>query len=435
MAVLSGSWTGCSHAQVRVLPGAAGRASVEPTAAAPPPPLAGPPGLAEYCAARDEGRAAFHLNLKFEVRAASLLPREGYEPRTLAPDELAAVGQPKIFLGHQSAFFEVDLAAARVRPSWQTQGRYDVDVRLKSASAFAPRLQPLVGGLVAMIVNGRLILLLHLKAAPAKVSVLAVALGLTLPEARIAAARLSPPPDSAGLQRLEERCMGGESALCLPLAEERMVGWDTPYDAERAVALFEAGCRLGVGTACKRAADLARDPQHAAELLESGCRLNHPDACLETAARLLDGAAAPDSRAKGRAILTRLCDQRFGRACVALEEEFVHDFPDSAPPTLESQKAMVGLIERGCTGGDADACFSMARVARRGSIGPTDASAAKRWMRAGCALDPSGGSTEVEVKVGGADPALLEAMKEAGCTGDLAPPAPPPSLCAPAAKR
>src|SRR5882724_5408994 len=98
MAVVSGSWTGCSHAQVRALPGAAGRASVEPTAAAPPPPLAGPPGLAEYCAARDEGRAAFRLNLKFEVRAASLLPREGYEPRTLAPDELAAVGQPKIFL-------------------------------------------------------------------------------------------------------------------------------------------------------------------------------------------------------------------------------------------------------------------------------------------------------------------------------------------------
>lgn len=91
-------------------------------------------------------------------------------------------------------------------------------------------------------------------------------------------------------------------------------------------------------------------------------------------------------------------------------------------PPLESQKALLGLVERGCTGGDAEACFGAANAARRGTIGPADAAAATRWMRAGCALDPSGGGTAIAVKLASANPAQLGALGEAGCTGEPAPP-------------
>ena len=427
----------CSRAQVRPSASVPRRATDHRPASTPPPAppaFAGPPELVAYCVSLGERRAALHRDLKWEVRAASLLPRAGYEPRTLAADEQsAASGQAQIFLGRESVVTEVDLAAVRIEPSWRSDsGGYDVMVRVKSASALAPHLQPLVGGLVAVIANGHLISLPHLKWP--EVWVWPVATGLALPEARIIAARLSPPEDTAGLQRLEERCLTDEPTLCVPLAEELLSGWDAPHDPERATALVEAGCQLGIGAACRRAAEFATDPPHAAELLESGCRWNDSEACLLTATRVLGRHAAADDRARGRAMLTRLCDQGFGRACMPLAEALAADFPDPAPPTHEAQEKFVGLLERGCTGGDAEACFTASNAARRGLVDPPDTVAAKRWLRAGCALDPSGGSMEIAVKFGGADPAQLRAMSEAGCTGEPALRAQPAALCTPTTK-
>jgi len=391
-----------------------------------------PPALAAYCAAVRERRAAFHLDLKFEVRAASLLPREGYQPRTLVPEEQAVVAQAQIFLGRESTLSADDLAGAQIRPASLSDGRYgderyDVLLRVKSANTIAPRLQPLVGGTVAVIVNERLLSLVQLETAVVRWWPLAY--GLALEEARIAVARVSPPPDAAGLQGLEERCLGGESALCLALAEERLLGCDAPYDAERALKLFEAACRQGMGVACSRAAKLARDPEQAALLLDHGCRLNDSDACLETATRFLRSRATPTAKAEGRQSLTRLCDRGVGQACLLLVKELGRDHTDAAAPPIETQKTLLHLIERGCSGGAAEACFWAAKLATQGTLGPPDADAARRWMRAGCTLDRSGGTAQLELYLAGAEPALSGTMREAGCTGELAPPTPIPSLC------
>jgi hypothetical protein len=423
VASVGGALAACSRASAPARPAPAARSSARTT-----PVVATPAELDAYCKDLNARRAVFHPDMKLEVRGASLEPHAGYEPRPLGPDERATAGttQAQIFVAPESVVAVGDLVAPEIRPSWRKQDTFDVMMRARSPSSLAPRLQPLVGGLLAVIVDERLIWLPHLKA---PVGALPVALELTLRDARAVAARLGPTGDAATLLHLEEECFDRDPALCVALAEERLIGSDAPYDAERAVELFEAGCRLGAADACKRAAELATDARHAAALLESACRLNQLDACLQTAAPLLRRPAAAAAIAEGRAILRHACDQGDGRACMALAEELANDFPAGVEPPLEDQQAWLALVERACDGRDPDACFTRAKLARRGLSGPPDAAAAQRWFRAGCRLDPSGGSTEIEVKFGAADPALLEEIRKAGCSGELAPPPPRPSLC------
>jgi TPR repeat protein len=120
-------------------------------------------------------------------------------------------------------------------------------------------------------------------------------------------------------------------------------------------------------------------------------------------------------------MLVRACDQGGGRACTALADETAQDFPRGYDPPLAQQRQWLRLVERGCEQGDAEACFRAASVARRGAIGAPDAAAARRWLRAGCALEPSGGTSQLAIDLGRADAELSVELRRAGCADDPAP--------------
>ncbi|HYQ15358.1 MAG TPA: hypothetical protein VEQ58_06370, partial [Polyangiaceae bacterium] len=339
------------------------RAAASSRAPAAPSPSA----LAAYCGGVSRRRAAFHPQLSFEVRAASLTAREGYEPRALSAAEQAIAGapEPQLFLGREIVVSTADLdfGSVKVEPSGRDDGHYYVMLSAKSADSVAPRLQPLVRGTIAVLVDGHLVEFAHLQSA--NIRQWPIAMGLSPAEARDVVARFSPPPDAAALQALEAKCLDGDQALCRPLAEERLFGRDAPYNPEEANALFEAGCRLGDGRACKRAAELARKPEHRAELLERSCQLNLADACLELGKGLLELDNPADERARGKALLTRSCDLGGGKACAELAELLGKDGGDSPP--FEQKQALVKLLERGCSGSDADSCFVLGQFAQRGA--------------------------------------------------------------------
>lgn len=422
LAALGGSTLGCVHAPTSSLPPA--------SAPAPTQPATAPQTLAAYCDAASKRRAAFTPSVSVEVRSASLVPRAGDEPRTLTVADQEAYRARQIFVSRTSIVSAADIEAAEIRPATPPDDGYDVLAFVKSPAAAEQRLLPMVGGLVAVFVDGRLIALPQLLGA--RLSVFSVSMHLTLPEALASAARFNPPVDAAGLEKLEQRCLDGEARLCVPLAEERLTGRDAPYDTQRAALLFEKACGLGLGGACERAAELATDTQEVTELLQRGCQSNNPNACFKLGQLLLERSPSSDASriAQGKANLTLACDQGVGRACTALVDMLGRDYPGETLPSREVQELFVHLLEGGCTGGEASACFRLADISRRGIIGPADIAAAKRWLRAGCALDPTGGEVRLAIRFGGADPSLTSDLAEAGCSGQLPPPEPPrPSLC------
>jgi hypothetical protein len=422
----SGSLLGCSHAPaLATAPAPAPSVSDQAPAATARPPSE----LQAYCDQLARRRAAFHPQLIFEVRSVSLEPRAGYARRALTPEEQALNGaaRAEIFMAPESVITTADVGAATIVPSGRNPDAYDLTLDLKSPKAVSSRLAPLFHTTLGIFVDGQLVSLPRL-ISPTIRSSIQVGLTLSLPETRTLAAKVNPAEDTLGVDRLEERCRSGDAPLCSALAEERLVGRDLPHDPKRAVTLFERGCRQQLGVACRRAAELDPDSPRAAELEQAGCQLNDGPSCLVAARRLLHRPAAPDAIAQGRTLLTRACDRGFGRACMALAEDRGRDLPDTPP--LAEQQALLGLIERACAGGDADACFTVAQAARRGLVGPPDPQAAKRWFRAGCALDPTGGTIDVEVRFAHADPALLQEIQDAGCGGDPPAPAPRPALCA-----
>lgn len=202
-------------------------------------------------------------------------------------------------------------------------------------------------------------------------------------------------------------------------------------DQGQAATLYVAGCRAGVGAACTRAADLTSTRPEVPELLERGCSLNDAEACLQVAQGLLRRPGQPDAIARGREILTRSCERGAGRACMPLAEDLGRDFkPDEEPP-VETQLAFLHLFEQGCSGGDPEACFIRSSIARRGSIGDLDPNAAKRWLEAGCKLDPTGGTLGVSLRFGSVEPGRLAALNAAGCDDSSPPQRKRPALCGP----
>ena len=382
--------------------------------------------VASYCEAAARRRDAFRLDLSIEVRGASLSPREGYALRELTQAEQVVAGQPQLFLSGESVVTGADLSGAQVY-SDSVDGRFEVSALARSPTTLTTRLQPLVGGSIAVLVDGRLLSFAKLQTAT--IRAWPVASGLTLEAAQATAARLGPSLDLAALEHLDARCLRGEGELCPRLAEERLVGRDAPWDPARAATLYEAGCRAGVGAACTRAAELTRVSTDLSKLLERGCSLNDAEACIQVAAGLLHDHSRPDAKARGRELLARSCERSAGRACTQLAEELGHDFKGDEVPPPETQIALLRLFEQGCSGGDAEACFICSEIAREGAIGDADPSAAKRWLEAGCKLDPSGGSLDVSARYAHVDPALLAALKDAGCNHDSPPLAKRPALC------
>ena len=395
------------------------QASFTTTAANRPPNATSPSRWAAYCDGLGKRRAAFHLALSFEVRAAALAAREGYEPLTLTPDEQQVLGvaQSQLFVARNSVMSATDLDRAQIAPEWNQGGKYQVKMSVKAPQQVAPRLAPLVKGMIAVVVDGRLLSVPHLQSAT--IMQWPVATRLTLAEAQARAAELSPALDVVALQSLEEGCLASDEALCVPLAEALLIGRDAAYDPERAVALFEAGCRLGRGVACKRAAELATKQDHHEKLIESACKLHQADACVEAAQNLIEGGPEPQAVAQGEALLTRTCDEGSGKACRELADRRSKELGDSPSPA--QTKSWLSLIERACSAGDSDSCFVAGGLARNGDIAPADAVAAQRWFRAGCALDPSGGALSFRI--------WSAELREFGCTDDWVPPPAPPSLC------
>jgi len=430
LAALGGSAVGCVHTPTSNPPRAKAQPSTgQPRVAAQA--AAAPLTLAAYCEAASKRRATFTPSVHLEVLSASLVARAGDEPRALTPADQAEYRTPRIFVSGTSILNAADIEAAEIRRGTLPEDGYEVLMVANVPAAAGQRLLPIVGGLIAFFVDGYLVSLPQLMAATMKSATVPVSTHLTLQEALASAARFNPPVDTAGLKQLEKRCLRGEAALCVPLAEERLTGRDAPYDTHRAALLFDKACSLAVTGACERAAELALNTREAAELLQRGCQSNHPNACFKLGELLLKQSPSSASRiAQGKANLTLACDQGVGRACTALVDVLGRDYPGETAPPRDVQESIVRLFERGCTGGDADACFRLAHISRHGSIGAADMAAAKRWLQAGCALDPSGGALYIAIRLGGEDTPPISDLAAAGCTNEL-PPTPPlrPSLC------
>src|SRR6187401_3498300 len=155
LAALSGSTVGCVHAPTRSLP------PVPPANAQAPidraQRAAAPPTLAAYCDAASKRRAVFTPSVSIEVRSASLVPRAGDEPRTLTAADQEAYRARQIFVGRTNALSVADIEAAEISPATPPEDGYDVRAFVKSPAAAEQRLLPMVGGLVAVFVDGRLI--------------------------------------------------------------------------------------------------------------------------------------------------------------------------------------------------------------------------------------------------------------------------------------
>jgi TPR repeat protein len=115
-------------------------------------------------------------------------------------------------------------------------------------------------------------------------------------------------------------------------------------------------CQAGNAEACKRAWTLLRDEPLAADVAKTvdvfarACEAGEPRACKELAT-VLDGAPdLPDDPAPGRRARARACDLGDSVQCFVLATT-------GAEMSAEVLRDVAPILERGCEGGDGNACM------------------------------------------------------------------------------
>jgi TPR repeat protein len=161
-----------------------------------------------------------------------------------------------------------------------------------------------------------------------------------------------PGPDAVELE-----CRGGAAAACHHLAQAYLNGVGVAVDGDRAIELFDLGCRGGLVQSCSSYAALqmergdAAAKDRAAQAFDKACSAGDAPGCANLALMYLrgDGVVAHPARAAG--LHARACDAGLAVACARLAD--AHDAGEgvAADPAQASR-----LRRRGCELGYAPAC-------------------------------------------------------------------------------
>lgn len=186
-----------------------------------------------------------------------------------------------------------------------------------------------------------------------------------------AAKRMQASPDEADAARyaavLARSCDAGRAVACLSLVEVVKYAPSLPVDEARASALNRRACELGEGMACLAigrshdvdAAQFIALHQRTVSLLESKCEAHDGKSCIARWA--LYAAEAPDGektrmyRVHAADDLERGCLAGSGPDCTAAAMMVI-----AAPGDQDLERA-VGLLERGCSMGEIEACVRIGK--------------------------------------------------------------------------
>jgi TPR repeat protein len=145
----------------------------------------------------------------------------------------------------------------------------------------------------------------------------------------------------------EDACLRGDPVACTLAAFEHLE--DTPTDLVRAAALLQRGCDGGLGLACSTLGGLiaSTDERRAVALYQAACVAPTAPACSNLAVRTLRGEG--------------------------LEQDI---------------DVGLGLLRKGCAGGEGMACGNLGVLHRDGTYGvDVDPTRAVELWKLGCALD------------------------------------------------
>lgn len=174
----------------------------------------------------------------------------------------------------------------------------------------------------------------------------------------------------------EDACSSDEPSACFAAAQGFMIGLGVKRQPERAFRLFTRACEAGhagactyVGSSYELGVGVGADPAQAKRYYTSACNSNEGRACVALA--LMVGAdestIAEMLLERGISQLRRTCSegepQRAGSACAALGQIYLQGFGE-AIGLARSVEQGERFLAQGCSGGDVEACGSLADQVR-----------------------------------------------------------------------
>lgn len=165
-----------------------------------------------------------------------------------------------------------------------------------------------------------------------------------------------------GRQLIEKACEAKQARACLTLGNMYASGQGVKKDTKQAITLLDQACTTSGGAACTALAELlpASDRKRIIELLSRACDDDDADACARVGA-MIDGAGTDALLSKVAApLLMRACELDELKSCVRAAELAKNKEPERAR----------AAFERACDGEVFAACLGLAPMVATGTGGP-----------------------------------------------------------------
>lgn len=203
------------------------------------------------------------------------------------------------------------------------------------------------------------------------------------------------PPRQCAATDLEvcrSQCLNGNARSCQVLATSVDAPGPQRNDA-LAADMYERACKGGIGAACVRAVRLLdfginvtdEHARHLDALLDKGCAAGEAASCLKLAKRLMAGNRA-DKNTRAGPLFDQACRSGIAEGCTGLGLLSVSqaDAGLGNPTDLQA----IGLIKRGCDGGDLAGCVLLGDLYLDGTAGATpDDNVARELFKKACDSD------------------------------------------------
>lgn len=174
---------------------------------------------------------------------------------------------------------------------------------------------------------------------------------------------------------------------CTSLGELYLAGVGTTASSDKAIALFEEGCKAKDWWGCYQLGRIhddgtavTRDAAAAVEYYQTACNKGVVQGCAALGQLMLTGDGIERSRTGAAELFGQTCGERHAKSCATLARLY-----ERGEGVIRSAPVALGLYKTACASGDLSACHRMAIIYQEGQGVEADPDATVNLLEQACA--------------------------------------------------